>query len=75
MPARCLRYAASTWFGPQLPGACRRKASIRPWGVTLAGAQIQAQAHWSPNAELIEVRNGVTHLIVPAGSAALLFLD
>ena len=43
--------------------------------VTLAGAQIQAEAHWSPSAELIEVRNGVTHLIVPAGSAALLFLD
>jgi hypothetical protein len=44
-------------------------------GVTLAGAEIQAQAHWSPSAELVEVRNGVTHLIVPAGSAVLLFLD
>lgn len=44
-------------------------------GVTLAGAQIQAQAHWSPSAEVIEVRNGVAHLIVPGGSAALLFLD
>jgi hypothetical protein len=43
--------------------------------VTLAGAEIQAQAHWSPGAEPLEVRNGVTHLIVPACSAALLFLD
>jgi hypothetical protein len=44
-------------------------------GVSLAGAEIQAQAHWTPRAELVEVRNGATHLIVPAGSAALLFLD
>jgi hypothetical protein len=42
--------------------------------VALAGAEIQAQAHWTPNAEPLEVRNGVTHLIVSAGSAALLFL-
>jgi hypothetical protein len=44
-------------------------------GVTLAGAEIEAHAQWSPHAETLEVRNGVTHLIVPAGSAALLFLD
>lgn len=44
-------------------------------GVSLAGAEIQDHAQWNPHAEVLEVRNGVTHLIVPAGSAALLFLD
>jgi hypothetical protein len=44
-------------------------------GMSLAGAEIQAHAQWTPRAEVLEVRNGVTHLIVPAGSAALLFLD
>jgi hypothetical protein len=44
-------------------------------GVSLAGAEIQAEAHWTPRAEALEVRNGVTHLIVPAASAALLFVD
>ncbi len=44
-------------------------------GVSLAGAEIQDHAQWSPHAEVLEVRNGVTHLIVPVGSAALLFLD
>jgi hypothetical protein len=43
--------------------------------VRLAGEEIQAHAQWGPHAEILEVRNGVTHLIVPAGSAALLFLD
>jgi hypothetical protein len=44
-------------------------------GISLAGAEIQAHAQWTPRAEVLEVRNGVTHLIVPAGSAVLLFLD
>jgi hypothetical protein len=43
--------------------------------VSLASAEIQDHAQWNPHAEVLEVRNGVTHLIVPAGSAALLYLD
>jgi hypothetical protein len=44
-------------------------------GVTLAGAEIQAHALWSPTSvESIEIRNGIPHIRVPAASAALLFL-
>jgi hypothetical protein len=45
-------------------------------GVTLAGAEIEAHAQWSPRiAEPIEVQHGTPRIHVPAGSAALLFLS
>jgi hypothetical protein len=45
-------------------------------GVTLAGAQIEAHAQWSPReAETLEVRNGIPRLRVPDASAALVFLN
>jgi hypothetical protein len=45
-------------------------------GITLAGAQIQAHAQWSPRtAEPLEVKNGIPRIRVPASSAALMFLN
>jgi len=44
-------------------------------GVTLAGAEIEAHAQWSPKAvEPVATQHGVPRIQVPAGSAALLFL-
>jgi hypothetical protein len=45
-------------------------------GVTLAGAEIQAYAQWSPRAaEPLKISNGTPRIRVPAASAALLFLN
>ena len=44
-------------------------------GVTLAGAQIEAHARWSPKVtESVAIQHGVPRIRVPADSAALLFL-
>jgi len=44
-------------------------------GVTLAGAQIEAHAQWSPKiTEPVAIQHGMPRISVPAGSAALLFL-
>jgi hypothetical protein len=45
-------------------------------GVTLAGAQIEAHAQWSPKtAEPIALQHGTPRIQVPAASAALVFLS
>ena len=45
-------------------------------GVTLAGARIEEHATWHPrDVERVSVRDGIAQIQVPAGSAALLFLD
>lgn len=45
-------------------------------GVTLAGAEIQPHAVWSPRVvEPVEVRNGVPRIHIPAASAALIFVS
>jgi hypothetical protein len=43
-------------------------------GVSLAGAEIGAQARWTPHFETVEGQNGALRLRVPGASAALLFL-
>jgi hypothetical protein len=45
-------------------------------GVTLAGAEIEPHAQWSPKiVEPIATQHGIPRIKVPAGSAALLFLS
>jgi Glycosyl hydrolase family 79 C-terminal beta domain len=43
-------------------------------GVTLAGAEIAADAKWSPRAEIVDVNEGAVRVQVPAASAALLMI-
>ena len=45
-------------------------------GVTLAGAQIQEHAVWSPRvAEPVEIKDGVPRILVPAAGAALILVS
>jgi hypothetical protein len=45
-------------------------------GVSLAGAEIGAEAHWTAKAqEVVQAMSGACRVNVPAGSAALLKLE
>jgi hypothetical protein len=71
-------------FSIRLPGEVRRAQAWRllapaldaTEGITLAGAQILEGGRWHPSsAEPVAVSDGIPHIHVPAGSAALIFLD
>jgi len=71
-------------FSVRLPGELRR---ARAWrllapaldatdGITLAGARILEGGKWHPGvAETVAISDGILRIHVPAGSAALIFLD